>query len=434
MIDFKCPKCGEEMNVPDSLGGQSETCPSCGNVTIVPMLTKSQVDTLAALGNARSSTRPLPRGRRGPKRPRGRKQCPKCREWIDKRATKCPHCRSKQPTPAWATVTALIVVVIIGAWGYRSCSSGTDSPQGREDKGPSRSHTRGLTYDPSFGLPKYEVFDRKVYDTPIKTQVQIDLLVTENLTPKALRNLLAKVFLETDKQRGFKYHPTPTHVFIYAYPDKERAESGSGGWAAMLSKVGKHGHPDVDVNDRLLAALKEKPVEKFGLSEAKRREVWTQLVRAEDRAMKEAEAKYPLEPHKALKVGQEMVLTKQTPLMPDLEPSIAALSRIRRLPTGASIRVLRVAKKSFAPWYQVVARSPGGSSLGTGWINSMALSGQIKVNGREQLGKQADYQRNLKDQCETQIAKDYGLTEEQLNAISVEGIKKQWPMPNVPED
>ena len=36
MIDFKCPKCGETLSVPDSLGGQAETCPKCGNVAAVP--------------------------------------------------------------------------------------------------------------------------------------------------------------------------------------------------------------------------------------------------------------------------------------------------------------------------------------------------------------------------------------------------------------
>ena len=119
--------------------------------------------------------------------------------------------------------------------------------------------------------------------------------------------------------------------------------------------------------------------------------------------------------------------------MPELEPvdAIAGLSSIRLLPAGASIRVMSVVKKNFTPWYQVAAQNSTGSSLGTGWINSIALSGQIKVDGLEQLGKQADYQRNLLNQYETKIAKNYGLTEEQLNAISLEGIKKQWPMPKV---
>ncbi len=36
MISYKCPKCGQSMSSPDSMGGQSETCKVCGNITIVP--------------------------------------------------------------------------------------------------------------------------------------------------------------------------------------------------------------------------------------------------------------------------------------------------------------------------------------------------------------------------------------------------------------
>ncbi len=36
MIKLNCPKCGEELSVPDSLAGQSETCPECDNVCGIP--------------------------------------------------------------------------------------------------------------------------------------------------------------------------------------------------------------------------------------------------------------------------------------------------------------------------------------------------------------------------------------------------------------
>lgn len=35
MVSFKCVKCGEVLEVPDSLVGQIETCPSCGNIAVV---------------------------------------------------------------------------------------------------------------------------------------------------------------------------------------------------------------------------------------------------------------------------------------------------------------------------------------------------------------------------------------------------------------
>ena len=36
MINFQCPKCGEELSVPQSVAGQIEACPGCGNICAVP--------------------------------------------------------------------------------------------------------------------------------------------------------------------------------------------------------------------------------------------------------------------------------------------------------------------------------------------------------------------------------------------------------------
>lgn len=36
MINFRCPKCGDFLSVPESLAGSTEECPGCGNVATVP--------------------------------------------------------------------------------------------------------------------------------------------------------------------------------------------------------------------------------------------------------------------------------------------------------------------------------------------------------------------------------------------------------------
>ena len=38
MIHFRCPRCGEELVVPDSLVGKRQTCPACGLRETVPNL------------------------------------------------------------------------------------------------------------------------------------------------------------------------------------------------------------------------------------------------------------------------------------------------------------------------------------------------------------------------------------------------------------
>ena len=109
------------MSSPDSMASQSEKCPECGNVTRVP-------------DQAQKAESEVSKGQS-----KGRKRCPKCKEWLDKSATKCPHCQSKQPDPAWAVVLAIIIVIGIviglGVWGFRSCSSVfTPSPETKAER------------------------------------------------------------------------------------------------------------------------------------------------------------------------------------------------------------------------------------------------------------------------------------------------------------
>jgi len=54
----------------------------------------------------------MARSNRGPGS-EGSKQCPECKEWIDKDATKCPYCHSKQPLPPWAYGVGIVVVVLL---------------------------------------------------------------------------------------------------------------------------------------------------------------------------------------------------------------------------------------------------------------------------------------------------------------------------------
>ena len=119
--------------------------------------------------------------------------------------------------------------------------------------------------------------------------------------------------------------------------------------------------------------------------------------------------------------------------MPELEPvdPTAALKKMRRLPPLTTIKVLRVAVKQQSSWYFVEATSPSKFSLGSGWINGVALMGQGQVGLKEQLKKQAELENRLKDEYEDKLAEKYGLTREQLERISIEGIEKDWPFPKM---
>jgi hypothetical protein len=280
-------------------------------------------------------------------------------------------------------------------------------------------------------LPEYRILDKEVYDVPIKTQITLDVLTSANVTPQGLRKLLLDLCRNALGERGFKYHEgRPTHVFIYIYPTEEHQASGSGQWLGMLSKTGTDEEPTVVLNEDFIEQLDDPPIEKFGYSESERMSVFRLLVDIERKADDEAEAEYPLEPEKNLKVGSDMVLIERTPLMPEMEPQnpMEALAKMKEIPAGVSVEIIEVSKdKHGTRWYGVKVVGQGGSKIASGWINSIALIGQLQVDLKAQLKKQSSLFEHLKKQYEEALGRELGLSEEQLDDISSEGLEKYWP-------
>jgi hypothetical protein len=200
----------------------------------------------------------------------------------------------------------------------------------------------------------------------------------------------------------------------------------------MLSRVGGDAKKEIRVKKELIAQMGAKPEDRFGLSEDQRKEVYRFIVLAQDKAWEAAEEKFPLDPTQSLEVGQVFQLTKETPLAPELEPAdpMAALAKIRRLPAGAYIKVYKIAEKGLAPWYQVrcIDRQKK-NRLGSGWISGVALRGQGQVDVQEQMRRQGAIVEELTSKYEGRICQRYKISKEQISAIGLEGIKKNWPIP-----
>ena len=283
-------------------------------------------------------------------------------------------------------------------------------------------------------IPRYSVLNEDVYDAPIKTQIILNILVSGKISEPGLIALLNQLYFSIKARKEFKYHDSPTHIYIYAFTSKERAESGMGQWIAMLEKNDYIDvEPTIHINERQITQLDAKPEWRFGLSEEKRKEIWKELILAEDRARKEAEEQYPLDPTQSLRVGQMFQLSRETPLILELEPpDPTAPTKIRWLPPQTTIKVLKVVEKQQTLWYFVVARSPSKAFLGSGWIWSVALIRQLQVDRTEQLeqvGKRVELEDRLRDKYKDELAKKYGLTRKQLKEITIEGIEKDWPFP-----
>ncbi len=143
---------------------------------------------------------------------------------------------------------------------------------------------------------KHTILKNEVQDVPIKTQVQIDVLISDTaITKQKVNDLLTYLYYKTAKRTGFKHHTNPTNIYIYAYTSKEKAESGMAQWVGMISKSYYDSHPKINISDTQLNSLKLEPIEKFGLSEKLRLEIWNKSIKIEDNAHIEADLKYPLD-------------------------------------------------------------------------------------------------------------------------------------------
>lgn len=154
---------------------------------------------------------------------------------------------------------------------------------------------------------EYVILKEDVVDSPAKTQVALEALVSGEISEPSLRTLLDQLYSSASAKKGFKYHKSPTNIYIYLYTSEERAESGMGQWIAMLQKAPSATDPTISINERQIAQIGAEPEERFGLSEEERKEIWKELVLIEDRAMEEAIERYPQDLEKQIEMERRLI-------------------------------------------------------------------------------------------------------------------------------
>ena len=60
---------------------------------------------------------------------------------------------------------------------------------------------------------------------------------------------------------------------------------------------------------------------------------------------------------------------------------------------------------------------------------SPSKPGYSQAVGRKRIEEQIDLERKLNDKYKDDLAKNYGLTPQQLKKIVIEGFEKDWPFP-----
>lgn len=280
-------------------------------------------------------------------------------------------------------------------------------------------------------VPQYILLNEEIYDAPIKTQVISNILVSGEITDQGLRELLKQLYDSIGQRKGFKYHPSPTAIYVYAFTSKERAESGMGQWIAMLEKSHAATSPGITINNSQLALVGTRPEERFGLPEQRRVQIWSEYCLVENRAADEAERQHPIDPTQSMEVGQSLMLTKGTNLVPEIRPKdpISAMQQMKWLAPGTRITVVKVDTSEGNLWYWVRAANGAGVVISEGWINSIGLINQAPVSTKEQMSKQSQLRNSLIEKYKAELAVKYGISAEQLDAIRVEGLQKDWPFP-----
>ncbi len=179
----------------------------------------------------------------------------------------------------------------------------------------------------------------------------------------------------------------------------------------------------VSINESRIAEADSKTKERLDLSDQQRKQIWHEFISA----LKKAERKRPLDTSQPLRVGDIFLLSKETLLMPVLEPNdpIAVAEKIKGLPARTTIKILGFGVRQETVWYSVEATSPLKSSTATGWINSISLMRQGPLTDKKKTEEQAKIE-NWLNGYENRLAQKYGLSHEQLREIFSEGIAKDW--------
>lgn len=220
-------------------------------------------------------------------------KCQSCKQWfrVPKRELETGGGKGIGQTSTLAgsvvRVAAGVVVVMAGLLGIlvlyiKYTDTGSRVPLSspsvnKQDAAATISHT---------------VLNEDISEKPGKTQIKMDILVSEEASDSELRTLLKSLYQEAGSRTGFKYHTHPTVVAIYAYPSREHAESGVGQWSAMLTKSPMDQEPKISI-DISVSLDDTAEAFRFGYSLDERKEIYKGIVEAGDRGGKEAEKRYP---------------------------------------------------------------------------------------------------------------------------------------------
>jgi len=186
--------------------------------------------------------------------------------------------------------------------------------------------------------------------------------------------------------------------------------------------------PDKSVETRVTPLLVVEPETRFGLTEEQRMGLWRERIFAGRRARRDAGIRYPIGVVDTIQIGAVIRLQGRVSLMPELDPAdpTAAMRKMRVMTPGTDITVVGVAvDNSQLLWYEVRTVGASGSEM-TGWVIAPALVTQLP---KDNWSKNLDLDEQLREQYIQELLREHSLSIGQLDTISIEAARKNWPIP-----
>ena len=84
--------------------------------------------------------------------------------------------------------------------------------------------------------PQYEVINYYKDSSPLKSTVDVRILMKDSITKENLKRIL-ELELYNEGKKKTEYHDQPTHLFVYIYKSESDYLENGGDWIAMGTKI-----------------------------------------------------------------------------------------------------------------------------------------------------------------------------------------------------
>lgn len=165
-------------------------------------------------------------------------------------------------------------------------------------------------------LPEYEVVDLEVENYASKRLYQGNIILKheEYISTDETTNVLNHVY---DSIINSKHNPNVVNIFLFQ--SKEHSQSGMAQWIGRIYKSKNDINPKIDIEEfkNVQTTLPDDRPNKLSIEV--RKEIWNEIIKAEDLSIQKADSKYPTSLRKNLILNSEYQMEIEKKLKSDIK-------------------------------------------------------------------------------------------------------------------